>query len=124
MSTNGARLPTLRQMESTTTDLVLVAAMLALFVVFGVAMLAVALRYGPKRGTWNQPAAAFRRPGRFTFRGMYAVAIVHVLLGIIVTVAVPGAGIGILLVLIFTGCFYVLCAHSFALASGIQRRRS
>lgn len=109
-------------MEATTLDVVLVAAMLAFFVVFGLVMLAVALRYGPKRGTWNQPAAAYRRPGRFTFRGMYAGAIIHVVLGIIVLIAVPGAGIGILLVLVATGCFYALCAHSFALASGIQRR--
>jgi hypothetical protein len=109
-------------METSTTDLVLVTAMLVGFALFGLAMLAVALRYGPRRGYWNQPAAALRRPGRFTFRGMYAVAIVHVVLGVVVAIAVPGAGIGMLLVLVATACFYVLCAHSFALATGTKRR--
>ena len=113
-----------RQMDiTTTTDIVLVAFFLAGMALFGLAMLAVALRVGPRRGFWNQPAAALRAPGRRMFIGMYAVAILHVLTGLGVALLVPGGGIGIFLVLLATAVFYVLCAHSWALAHAVRRRR-
>lgn len=93
------------------------------FVLFSLAMWALALRYGPRRGYWNQPAAALRRPGRRTFLSMYAIAALHVIAGIAGAIAVPGAGIGVLLVLVVTAGFYVLCAHSYALASSAAERR-
>lgn len=111
-------------MTGTTTDIVIVVLLLAGFALFGLAMLGVALRVGPRRGTWNQPAAALARPGRGMFIAMYALALVHVVLGVIAAAAVPGAGVGVLVVLVAMGAFYVLCAHSFALASAVVRRRT
>lgn len=110
-------------MSSTTVDIVIVALLLAGLALFGLAMLGVALRFGPRRGFWNQPAAALRRPGRVTFVGLYALAAVHVLLGIVAATAVPGGGLGVLLVLAAMAAFYVLCAHSYALATGVTSRR-
>ncbi len=110
-------------MDSSTTDTVLVALFLLGMALFGLAMLAVSLRVGPRRGTWNQPAAALRQPGRGMFVAMYAIAIVHVLIGLGAALFVPGGGIGIFLVMLATGVFYVLCAHSWALAHAIRRRR-
>lgn len=111
-------------MTGTTTDIVIVTLFLAGMALFGLAMLGVALRLGPRRGYFNQPAAALRRPGRRMFVSMYALAAAHVVLGIIAATAVPGGGIGVLLVLIAMAVFYVLCAHSFALASNLGRGRS
>lgn len=114
--------PIVRQMDSIL-DTLIVALMLGGFALFALAMLGVSLRFGPRRGYWNQPAAALRRPGRGMFLSMYALAALHVLLGLIAAIAVPGAGIAVLLVLVATGAFYVLCAHSWSLAHTISRRR-
>jgi hypothetical protein len=110
-------------MSGTHTDILLAALFLAGIALFGLAMLGVALRVGPKRGTWNQPAAALVRPGRGMFVTMYVVAAVHVLLGLIAAIKVPGAGVGVLVVLVAMAAFYVLCAHSFALATRVAHRR-
>lgn len=110
-------------MESTTTDIVLTALFLAGMALFGLALLAVSLRVGPRRGSWNQPAAMLRRPGRRMFVGMYAVAVLHVLTGLGIALFVPGGGIAIFLVLLAMAMFYVLCAHSWALANRVARRR-
>lgn len=106
------------------TDIIVVTMLMGGMLLFALAMLGVALRFGPRRGTWNQPAAALVRPGRRLMIAMYLVAGIHVLLGIIVAARVPGAGIGVLLVLVATAVFYVLCAHSWSLAASIARRRS
>jgi hypothetical protein len=110
-------------MSGTTTDILLAALFLAGIALFGLAMFGVALRVGPKRGTWNQPAAALVRPGRGVFIAMYAFAIAHVILGLIAAVKVPGAGAGVLVVLVVMAAFYVICAHSFALAARVTHRR-
>ena len=110
-------------MESTTTDIVLVALFLAGMALLGVALLVLVLRVGPRRGYWNQPAAELRQPGRRMFVAMYALAAVHVVLGLVAALAVPGGGIGIFLVLLATGAFYVLCAHAWSVARAIARRR-
>lgn len=110
-------------MDSSTLDIVVVVLVLGGFALFALAMFGVTLRIGPRRGFWNQPAAALRRPGTGMFLAMYAVALLHVLAGIVAAIAVPGAGIGILLVLVATAAFYVLCAHSWSLAHAIVRRR-
>lgn len=107
-----------------TTDIVIAALMFVGFVLFALGMFGVALRWGPRRGTWNQPAAALARPGRGIFVAMYLVAAVHVVLGLVLAFAAPGGGIAIFLILLVTGGFYVLCAHSFALAHSIVRRRN
>lgn len=116
--------PITRQMHSTTTDIVLVSMLLVGMILMGVAMLGVSLKFGPRRGFWNQPAAVLRRPGRITFISMYALALLHVACGIIAATQVPGGGIGVLVVLTTMGAFYVLCAHSFALAHSVARRRA
>lgn len=107
-----------------TTDKLLVIAFLGGMALFGLAMLAVVLRVGPRRGTWNQPAAAFVRPGRRMGAGMYAMAVLHVVAGIVCAVSVPGAGTGVLVVLVAMAAFYVLCAHSFSVASRVAHRRT
>lgn len=110
-------------MDSSTTDIVLVSLFMLGMALFALAMFAVALRVGPKRGFWNHPAAALRRPGRRVFVGMYAIAILHLLTGLGAALLVPGGGIGIFLVLLATAVFYVLCAHSWAIAHAGARRR-
>lgn len=109
-------------MVTVTTDLLLVTAFLVAMALFGVVLLAVVLRVGPKRGTWNQPAAALRRPGRITFRGVYLLAIVHVIAGIGIALRAPGDGTAMLVLLVVMACFYVLMAHSYALAMRVTRR--
>lgn len=111
------------QMISTTTDIVLVSLFLVGMVLMGLAMLGVCLRVGPRRGYWNQPAAMLRRPGRGMFIAMYAFAFGHVVLGLIAATMVPGGGIAVLVVLTAMGTFYLLCAHSFALAHTVARKR-
>lgn len=108
----------------TTTATTLAAAVLIGFVLMGLAMLAVALRVGPRRGTWNQPAAALRRPGRGVVLAMHALAVLHLLAGIVVAAAVPGGGFDIFVVLAVTAGFYVLCANGYSLARSAERRRS
>jgi hypothetical protein len=110
-------------MESTTVDIVLVCLMLGGFALFGLAMLGVALRWGPRRGFWNQPAARLLKPGRRMFITMYAIAIVHVAVGVGLALFAPGGGFAIFLALLVLAVFYVLCAHSWALAHTIVRRR-
>lgn len=110
-------------MAGTTTDIVIAVLMFAGFILFALAMLGVALRWGPRRGTWNQPAAALVRPGRRMFVSMYLLALLHVALGLVLAIAAPGGGVAIFLVLLLMGAFYVLCAHSFALAHTVVRRR-
>jgi len=109
---------------TSTTDTLLVIALLVGMALFGLGLFGAALRFGPRRGTWNQPAAALVRPGRVMFASMYALAAVHVVLGLIAALALPGGGIGVLGVLVAMGSFYVLCAHSFALAHAVVDRRS
>ena len=110
-------------MISEATDIVLVVLFLLGMALFGLAMLAVALRAGPRRGYWNQPAAMLRQPGRRLFLGMYGIAALHVLTGLGVYLLVPGGEIGIFFVLLAAAVFYVLCAHSWALAHAVKRRR-
>lgn len=110
-------------MISTATDILLVTLFLLGMALFGLAMLAVALRAGPRRGYWNQPAAMLRQPGRRMFLGMYGVAVLHVLTGAGVALFVPGGGIDIFFVLLAAAVFYVLCAHSWAIAHAVRRRR-
>lgn len=110
-------------MDSSTVDIAIVTLSLAAMAGFGVLMLAVALKVGPRRGYWNQPAAKLRPTGRGMLLAMYAMAALHVALGLVAAFAVPGGGIGVLVVLVAMATFYVLCAHSWALAHAVARRR-
>src|SRR5687767_11231029 len=100
-----------------TTDIVITVLLFVGFLLFALGMFGAALRFGPKRGTWNQPAAALVRPGRKMFVTMYLIAAVHAAVGLVLAFTVPGGGPAIFFVLLFMGGFYVLCAHSFALAN-------
>ncbi len=111
-------------MTGTTVDIIITVLFLVGMALLGLAMLGVSLRVGPTRGTWNQPAAALIRPGRRLFVAMYAIAALHVVAGIVTATLVPGGGLAMLVVLVAMGSFYVLCAHSFALAHAIARRRN
>lgn len=106
-----------------TTDIVIAVLMFVGFILFALAMWGVALRFGPRRGYWNQPAAALMRPGRKLMWSMYAIALVHVLLGTVLAFAAPSGGVAVFLVLLVMGIFYVLCAHSFSLATSVVERR-
>jgi hypothetical protein len=107
----------------TTTDIVIVVAMLAGFAAFGVVMLAVALRWGPRRGTWNQPAAALRRPGARLAASMYVLAGVHVVLGLVLATSFEGGGLAIFLAMCVMGAFYAMCAQCWTIAQRLVRRR-
>ena len=121
--THGPGTTICRQMDSTTLDIVLVIAMLAGFALFGLAMFAIALRVGPTRGFWNQPAAELRPTGRGVFIALYVVAGLHLLAGLLAAFVVPGGELAVFVVLALTGAFYVACAHSWALAHRLVRRR-
>jgi hypothetical protein len=94
-----------------------------LFILVALAMMVLVLRFGPKRGTWNQPAAQLRRPGRKMSWGLHLVALLHVAAGIVLAVKVPGGGAAVLVVLVLMACFYELCAYSFSLATSVAARR-
>jgi len=110
-------------MESHTTQLLGAAGLLLLFLLFALAMLWLVLRFGPRRGNFNQPAAALRPTGRKLTWGLHAVALLHVVCGIVLAAAVPGGGVAVLVVLVLMACFYELCAYSFSLANSVAARR-
>lgn len=105
-------------------DIVLACALLAGFVVVCALFLVLVLRFGPRRGTWNQPAAAFARPGRRMQGSMYAIALLHVVAGVVLAVALPGGtSLGALVVLCAMAVFYVLCAQAATVARVTSRGR-
>lgn len=110
-------------MASHTAQLLGAAGLLLLFIVVSLAMLVLVLRFGPKRGTWNQPAARLRRPGRKLAWGLHLVTLLHIVAGVVLAVKVPGGGLAVLVVLVAMGCFYELCAYSFTLATSVAQRR-
>lgn len=110
-------------MESTTTDIVLTVLFLAGMALFGLAMLALVLRVGPKRGFWNQPAAVLRRPGSRVVVWLYLFAAVHVLLGLGVVLFIEPRDFGVLIVLVLMAAIYVLFGHGYQLAHSIADRR-
>jgi hypothetical protein len=89
---------------------------LALFVV-------LVLKFGPKRGDWNQPAAKLRAPGRRLRIALYVVAGLHVVAGVVAAFAAPGGGVGVVLVGVAAGGFYVLLAEVMRVASLATRVR-
>ena len=109
-------------MSGTTQDTILVILFLAGMAIFGLAMFGLALRVGPKRGTWAQPVAALERPGRRVFIWLYVFAAIQVLGGLCVAIFQPD-GLAVLLVTVVTAGFYLLCAHSWALAQRTGLRR-
>jgi hypothetical protein len=110
-------------MISTTTDIVLTVLFLLGMALFGLAMLALVLRVGPRRGFWNQPAAELRRPRPRVIGWLYVFAAVHVLLGLYVTFFIEPHQVGVLIVLVLTAGFYVLCGHAYQLAHAVVDRR-
>ena len=93
-------------------------------VVLGAVMLgafALVLRFGPRRGAWNQPAAALRPPGRGLRLALYGFALVHVLLGLAATTA-DSVGPSALLIATLMGSFYVACAQVMRLSSRVPAR--
>ena len=110
-------------MESTTTDIVLTVLFLLGMALFGLAMLALVLRVGPRRGFWNQPAAELRRPGTRLVVWLYVFAAVHVLLGLSITFFVEPMDVGVLVVCVFAAGFYILCGHAYQFAHAVVGRR-
>ena len=111
-------------MSGETFDILLTAGFLAGMALFGLAMFGIARRVGPRSGNWGNPAAMLRRIGGRMFWGLYGVAILHVVVGLGLAIFVPGGGIAIFLVLLATGVFYALCAHSWSLAHNVATRRT
>lgn len=90
---------------------------IAAFAVLAFAFYALTLRYGPRRGTWNQPAAALRRPGWKLGTVLYATGVAHGVTGIWAAGAVPGpVEPGVALIGIAMCLFYVSCAHVMSIA--------
>lgn len=110
-------------MSILTAQLLGAAGLLLLFILFALGMFVLALRFGPKRGSWNQPAAKLRPTGRKLAWGLHLVTLLHVVAGIVLAVKVPGGGVAVLVVLIVMACFYELCAYSFRLATSVTARR-
>lgn len=80
--------------------------------VAGLACMWLVMRIVPRAGTWNQPAAAFRAPGRMVQLAMYLLALAHVLAGAIVASRLPGGfEPGVAVVGVVVAGFYVACAH-------------
>lgn len=110
-------------MSPSTTGILLAILLLAIFTAACLGLLWAVLRVGPGRGSWNQPAAMLRRPSRPMFMAMYAFAALHVALGIALAIALPGGGgFAIVIVMAASASFYVLCAHSWALAHRVAAR--
>ncbi len=111
-------------MPTTTTDVILTIMFLLGMALFGLAMLAVALRVGPRRGFWNQPAANLRHPGSRVIVGLYVFAFVHLALGLYITFFIEPQEFGVLVVCVLMAAFYVLCGHSYQLAHRVARGRA
>ena len=96
------------------------------FVAFWVVFVVAVLRFGPRRGQWNQPAAELRPPGRRTRIALYVTAAVHVVVGVVAALASPGTafwrGTGLVIVALAAAVFYVACAECMRIAARIARR--
>jgi hypothetical protein len=99
-------------MTSETAQLVAIAFTFLLMAGLGVALLIVTIKVSPRA---TRRDLRLRRPGKRTRGGMYAVALLHVLAGVIVVTQVPGAGFGIFLVCLAAACIYWLMAEAYAL---------
>jgi hypothetical protein len=94
-------------------------------IVFGVLTLALGamvLRFGPRRGYWNQPAAVLRPVRSWLRISMWSIGAVHVVVGIGVAIAVPGAGFAIVAVCAGMGGIYVLFGEAWAAGKRIAQR--
>jgi hypothetical protein len=80
------------------------------------AMYALVLRFGPRRGNWGSPAAAFRAPGRATTTGLLVLAALHALAGVVLAIALPGGNVGVLLVGLAAGALYAAMSQATRIA--------
>lgn len=86
---------------------------------------ALTLRFGPRPGRWNQPAAAFRAPGAALAWTMYGVGTLHVGLAIVAAAKLDLGGQGWQLILIgaATGLFYAACGGALTIATRLAFMR-
>lgn len=96
----------------------------SIMTVFLVALYVLALRFGPRRGTWNQPAAGFRAPRRWLVVLLLGLATAHVAAGVIAMIVAPRSGVLVGLVSVMAAGGYALFAASGVLAVRMQRRRA
>lgn len=94
------------------------------FTLFLLAFAVLVVRVGPGRGHWNQPAARLMRPGTKLVLALWVFAAAHVLLGLLITVRVPNAGAGVLIVATLMGGMYVLMAYGYQVATLVTARRA
>lgn len=96
-------------------------------VMFG-AMVFASIRIGPRRGLWNQPAAAFRTPPRTMSITLILVGVAQLVALVGSAVAISSAGIGARIGLVVIGCavlgVYFLMAVAGSLAPRLARRRA
>jgi hypothetical protein len=86
------------------------------------AMFVLALRFGPRRGTWAQPAAKFVPPGRKLAWTLYAFGLAHVALGVAATGPVDGANaVATVVIETVMGLFYVACGKVVLIAGLVGR---
>ena len=96
------------------------------FVVTMLVMYALVLRFGPRRGNWNSPAAAFRDPGRAIEVVLLVIAAVNAISGVVLAVALPsGVRLGAFIVCVAMAVFYVAMSQASRIAraaAGVNRR--
>lgn len=96
------------------------------FALFGALLYVLTLRFGPRRGYFNQPAAKFRPPGTRVRTALYVIAVLHLVAGLVGFVAIPDDGVSpsILIVALLAAGFYVACAQALTLVGTFSRRRA
>lgn len=87
---------------------------------FMLGMFVLALRFGPRRGYWAQPAAKFEAPGRKLAIVLYCIAGLHVLAGVAASAA-DSIGPSVIVVAVAAALFYVGCAQAMSLAGWLGR---
>lgn len=81
------------------------------------------LRFGPRRGDWNNPAAVYRAPGANVRKALLALALLTLIVGIIATISVSDGRLGILLVAAALAAVYLAMASSATIARRAITRR-
>lgn len=99
-------------MTSTTVQLAMLALTFLLMAGLGVVLLIVTIKVSPRA---TQRDVRLRRPGKRTRGGMYFVAALHILTGIVIAVNMPSAAVSIMVVCVASACIYALMAESYAL---------
>ncbi|MBC7644350.1 MAG: hypothetical protein H7123_04430 [Thermoleophilia bacterium] len=87
------------------------------------ALYAATLKYGPRRGYWNQPAARLRAPGRQLVIALWIFAALHAVAGLAMMVFSDTYGLSVFIVSLLMGGFYGAMAMVMQIATIAQRKQ-